>query len=105
MKGLKGNRRRGTHTTAIALAEKLVNLIRIDAAFQSVQFGEIKTGSRSNGERRIKVSPYVSGLQLQIKEGSAVQRVVVFTKNPEKMAKAIEVACAGLHVIFKNETV
>lgn len=103
MKGLKGNKRRGTHTTAIGLAEKLVAETRKRAGFETVQFGEIKIGGRPNGERRLKASPCAAGIALQVKEGSAVQRLVLYTKDPEALMSGIRAACEGLHVILKDE--
>ncbi len=104
MKGLKGNKRRGTHTTAIGLAEKLVAMIRHMDGFESVQFGEIKTGGRPNGERRLKATPCPAGIALQIKEGSAVQRVVLYTKSPDVLIQSLKEACADLHIILKDES-
>lgn len=103
MKGLKGNKRRGSHTTAIGLAEKLVDEIKKADGFESVQFGEIKTGGRPNGERRLKASPCSAGIALQIKEGSAVQLLVLYTKRPEVLIKSIEAVCKELHIIVKNQ--
>lgn len=102
MKGLKGNKRRGTHTTAIGLAEKLVAEIRHAEGFETVQFGEIKTGGRANGERRLKASPCPAGIALQIKEGSAVQHLVLYTKNPDILMKGVRAVCGELHVILKD---
>ena len=103
MKGLKGNKRRGAHTTAIGLAEKLVVSLRKAQGFETVQFGEIKTGGRPNGERRLKASPCPAGIALQIKEGSAVQHMVLYTKQPEVLIKGIEAVCKELHIIIKNQ--
>lgn len=103
MKGLKGNKRRGTHTTAIGLAEKLVAELRRAPGFETVQFGQIKTGGRPNGERRLKASPCPAGIALQIKEGSAVQLMVLYTKSPEALLRGIMNACEKMHIIVKNE--
>jgi hypothetical protein len=102
MKGLKGNKRRGTHTTAIGLAERFVAEIKDHKGFETVQFGEIKTGGRPNGERRLKATPCSAGIALQIKEGSAVQLLVLYSKEPDVLMKGVRVVCGELHVILKD---
>mgnify|MGYP006914171816 FL=1 len=105
MKGLKGNKRRGTHTTAIGLAEMLISELRKKPGFETVQFGQIKTGGRPNGERRLKASPCPAGIALQIKEGSAVQLLVLYARQPELLMIGLRDVCKQLHVILKDEFV
>lgn len=102
MKGLKGNKRRGTHTTAIGLAEKFVAEIKHYRGFETVQFGEIKTGGKPNGERRLKATPCPAGIALQIKEGSSVQLLVLYSKEPLVLMNGVRIVCKELYVILKD---
>ncbi len=104
MKNLKGNKKRGTHSTAIELAERLVLMIQKNTLITGVQLGQIKTGAKANGIHRIKIEKTSIGFKLQIKEGQAVQIVYIYTKDFEEVSKVISEAAKELHaeVVLRN---
>lgn len=104
MKNLKGNKKRGTHSTAIELAERLVLAIQKNPLITGIQLGQIKTGAKANGIHRIKIERTNLGLKLQIKEGQAVQIVYIYTKEHDKACEIISESAKELHaeVVLRN---
>lgn len=94
MKGLKGNKRRGTHSSAIGFVEDIVKVLSQSPYFESIRLGKITTGSRANGERRIKITllypTNTSPLLLKVKDNSTLQECTVFTNNTEALIQRLK---------------
>jgi hypothetical protein len=94
MKGLKGNKRRGTHTSTIDLVETLTKTLSQSPYFESIRLGKITTGSRANGEKRIKITLLYptnsSPILLKVKDNSTLQECTVFTKNTEAILQVLK---------------
>lgn len=102
MKGLKGNKQRGVHTTAIGLVEKIYSEIKKSPHFSSIRFGQIKIGGRANGERRVKLTEVSTGFDLQVKEGRAIQHISIYSKNPAYLKADLQVIFDDAHILTKS---
>ncbi len=98
MKGLKGNKRRGTHSSAIGFTETLVRALQAYPIFEGIRLGEITTGSRANSEKRIKITrtypTHNSPLTLKIKDNSTLQECTIFTSDTDTMIILIKKVAA-----------
>lgn len=94
MKGLKGNKRRGTHSSAIGFVEDIVKTLSQSPDFEGIRLGKITTGSRANGERRIKITilypTNTSPFLLKVKDNSTLQECTVFTNNTEGLIQRLK---------------
>lgn len=89
MKGLKGKKRRGTHSSAIAFVETVIKALKPYPIFESVRLGEISTGGRANSEKRMKITRLfttnTSPLLVKIKDNSTLQECTIFTSDTDTM--------------------
>ncbi len=89
MKGLKGKKRRGTHSSAIAFVETVIKSLQPYPIFKSIRLGEITTGGRANSEKRMKITRlYItnsSPLLVKIKDNSTLQECTIFTSDTDTM--------------------
>ena len=80
---------RGKHTTLIGLAGILSDGLRPRPEVTGVSPGKINSG-QGKAETRVKVVAILGGILMKVRQGSSVQEVRVYTKDPDVTTDAIQ---------------
>lgn len=86
---LAGPKIGGGHSTYIDEAVLVVFTAKNDPAVKKVIIGVIKSTGK-NAPPRLKCSPLPGGLMVQVRGVNAVQKVVVYTEDPEGTSKGLQ---------------
>jgi len=90
---LRGPKFNGKHTTLIAPAHAVVELLRDDSRVTKIVIGIIKP-RRGNGQG-IKVVTIEAGLRLMVSGPSSVQQFYAYTADPDGVKSALEQLFGG----------
>ncbi len=85
---LRGPKFNGKHTTLIAPAQVVVELLRDDSRVTKIVIGIIKP--RRGGGQSIKAVSVEAGLRLTVSGPSSVQQFYAYTSDPEGVKLTLE---------------
>lgn len=85
---LRGPKFNGKHTTLIAPAFSMVELLRDDDRVTKIVIGVIKP--RKGGGISLKATPIEAGLRIMVSGPSSVQQFYAYTSDPAGVSAALE---------------
>ena len=85
---LRGPKFNGKHTTLIAPAFSMVELLRDDERVTKIVIGVIKP--RKGGGVSLKAVPIEAGLRIMVSGPSSVQQFYAYTSDPAGVSAALE---------------